>query len=99
MPSSTAIVLNSRAMPPAAWIASETIAADRLQVRVAGHELGEAVGDRDDRLAEVLAGDAGGAQQRAGAGHVAAVGDGSRAERSHATRLSTDRCEHEVVLD
>ena len=25
MPSSTAMVLNSRAMPPAAWIASETI--------------------------------------------------------------------------
>ena len=34
--------------------------ADRLQVGVAGDELGEAVGHRDDRLAEVLSGDAGG---------------------------------------
>jgi hypothetical protein len=38
--------------------------ADRLQVGVAGDELGEGVGDRDDRLAEVLALDAGGAEQR-----------------------------------
>jgi hypothetical protein len=42
--------------------------ADRLQVGVAGDELGVGVGDRDDRLAEVLALDAGGAQQRPGAG-------------------------------
>ena len=52
-------------------------AADRLQVRVARDELGEAVRDGDDRLAEVLAGDTRGAQQGAGAGHVAAVRDGT----------------------
>ena len=50
--------------------------ADRLQMGVAGDELGVGVGDRDDRLlADVLARDPCGAQQRAGAGHVATVGD------------------------
>ena len=70
-------------MPPAAWTASADDLADRLQVRVAGDELRVGVGDRDDRLAEVLARDAGGAQQRAGAGHVAAVGDGAGPQRWH----------------
>ena len=49
--------------------------ADRLEVGVAGDELGEAVGDRDDRLPEVLTVDSGCAQQCAGSRHVAAVGD------------------------
>src|SRR5215470_1109904 len=49
--------------------------ADLLQVHVAGHELGEAVGDRDDRLADLLRRDAGRAQQRARAHHVPAVRD------------------------
>ena len=54
MPSSMAMVLNSRAArrrrprSPAA-----TTLPDVVQVHVAGHELGEAVGDGDDRLAEV----------------------------------------------
>ncbi|MPM32545.1 hypothetical protein SDC9_79109 [bioreactor metagenome] len=45
-----------------------------LEVDVARHELRERVGDRDDRLAEVVVGQAGGAPQGAGAGHVATVG-------------------------
>ncbi|KAG1083814.1 hypothetical protein G6F40_014656 [Rhizopus arrhizus] len=48
--------------------------AEGLQVHVAGHELGEGVGDGDDRLAEIAVLHAGGAPQGAGAGHVAAVG-------------------------
>src|SRR3546814_9819317 len=48
---------------------------DRLKVSVARHELGEAVGDCDDRLAEVGCGDSGGAQEGTGTGHVATVGD------------------------
>jgi hypothetical protein len=54
-----------------------------LQVHVARDELGEAVGHGDDRLAEVLVLHAGGAPQAAGAGHVAAVGGGSRAIGRH----------------
>ena len=48
--------------------------AEVLEVHVTGHELGEAVRDGDDRLAEVVVGHAGGAPERAGSGHVAAVG-------------------------
>ena len=43
------------------------------QVDVARYELGEAVGDGDDRLAEVAVGHAGGAPEGARAGHVAAM--------------------------
>jgi len=48
---------------------------DGLQVRVARDEFGEAVRDGDDRFADVLTGDPGRPEQRAGAGHVPAVGD------------------------
>ncbi len=58
---------------------------DRLQMGVARHELGEAVGDGDDRFAEVGGGDTGGAEQGAGAGHVAAMRDGTGAESGHGT--------------
>ena len=52
-------------------------AADGGEVGVAGHELGERVGDRDDRLAaNVGAGNTGGTQQCAGASHIAAMGNG-----------------------
>ncbi|MDF9814846.1 hypothetical protein M2266_004077 [Streptomyces sp. SPB162] len=51
--------------------------ADRLEMGVARYELGEAVGDSDDRLADVGAGHAGGAHQGAGPRHVPAVGDRS----------------------
>jgi hypothetical protein len=43
------------------------------EVDVARDELSEAVGDGDDRLAEVVVGHAGGPPQGAGAGHHAAV--------------------------
>src|SRR5690606_28811390 len=45
-----------------------------LQVYVARHELGEGVGNGDDRLLEVFILHAGRAPQGTGAGHVAAVG-------------------------
>jgi hypothetical protein len=54
-----------------------------LQVHVAGHELGEGVGDGDDRLLEVFVLHAGGAPQRAGTGHVAAVRGSFRAVIGH----------------
>ena len=47
-----------------------------VQMHMAGHELGERVGDGDNRLAEIFVGHAGGAPQCAGAGHIAAVGGG-----------------------
>ena len=77
MPSSTAMVLNSLATPPAASISRATSLAEVLEVDVAGDELGERVGDGDDGLAEVAVLHAGGAPQAAGAGHVAAVGGGA----------------------
>ena len=80
MPSSTAMVLNSRGDAAGGLDRLGDDPADRLQVGVAGDELGEAVGDRDDRLADVGAGYAGGPHQRAGARHVAAVGDGAGPE-------------------
>ena len=57
--------------------------AEILQMHMARHELGEGVGDGDDRLAEIAVLHAGGAPQRAGAGHVAAVGGGARAIGGH----------------
>ena len=47
--------------------------ADVAQSDVAGHELGEAVRDGDNRLAEVFVGESGGAPQGAGTGHIAAI--------------------------
>ena len=57
--------------------------AEVLQVDVAGHELGEGVDHRDDRLAEILVLHAGRAPEAAGAGHVAAVGGGAGAIGGH----------------
>ena len=54
-----------------------------LQVHMARHELGERVGDGDDRLVEVVVGHAGGPPERSGAGHVAAVGGRTGAIRGH----------------
>jgi hypothetical protein len=54
-----------------------------LKVNVTRHELREAVGDGDDGLAEIAVLHAGGAPQRAGAGHVAAVGGGSGTVGGH----------------
>ena len=47
--------------------------AEILQMDVAGHELGEGIGDGDDRLAEIPVLHAGGAPEAARARHVAAV--------------------------
>ena len=47
-----------------------------LQMHVAGHELGEGVGDGNNWLFEVFILHPGGAPQGASAGHVAAVGGG-----------------------
>ena len=54
-----------------------------LEVDVTGHELGEGVGDRDDRLAEVPLAHARGAPEGAGSGHVATVGGGSGTQLRH----------------
>ena len=51
--------------------------AEVLEVHVTGDKLGKAVGDGDDRLAEVAVLHACRAPQAAGAGHVAAVGGGA----------------------
>ena len=83
MPSSMAMVLNSLATPPAALDLARHQLAEVLQVDVAGHELGERVGDGDDRLAEIAVLHPGGAPQAARAGHVAAVGGGSGAIGGH----------------
>src|SRR5690625_1829493 len=45
-----------------------------LEVYMAGNELSERVGDRNDGLAEITIFHAGGAPERAGTGHVAAKG-------------------------
>jgi hypothetical protein len=65
--------------------------ADLAQVHVAGDELGEAVGYRDDRPADVLAGDTRGTQQGARPRHVPAVRDSARPKRWHDRVLSTFR--------
>ena len=57
--------------------------AEVLQMDVAGHELGEGIDDRDDRLAEVAVLHAGGAPKPARAGHVAAVGGGAGTKSGH----------------
>src|SRR6185369_3561931 len=51
--------------------------AEVLEVHMPGHELGEGVDDRDDRLAEVFVLHAGRAPEAAGARHVAAMGGGA----------------------
>jgi hypothetical protein len=61
--------------------------ADLAEVHVAGDELGEAVGHRDDRFAQVLAGYPGCAQQRARPGHVPAMGNGAGPQRRHGNLL------------
>ena len=50
---------------------------DRLEVGMTGNELRVRVRDGDDRFAEVLPRDAGGAEEGASTCHVAPVGDGS----------------------
>ena len=54
-----------------------------LQMDMAGHVLGEGIGNGDDRLAEIAVFHAGGAPQAASAGHVAAMGCCARAVSRH----------------
>ena len=54
-----------------------------LEMHVAGHELGEGIGDGDDRLAEIAVLHAGCAPEAAGAGHVAAMGRSAGAIGRH----------------
>ncbi len=57
--------------------------AEILEVDMAGHELGEGVRHRDDRLAEIAVLHARGAPEAAGAGHVAAMGRGADTQLRH----------------
>jgi len=54
-----------------------------FQVHVAGHELGERVDHRDDRLLKVFIFHAGGAPERARPRHIAACGGGFGAVCGH----------------
>src|SRR5690606_4522929 len=58
-------------------------AAEVLEVDVPRYELGVAVGDGDDRLAEVVVRHAGRTPEGAGAGHGPAVGGGPGAQLRH----------------
>ena len=75
MPSSTAIVLNSRGTPPAAWIASETIRPTGWRWVWPGTNSVKELATAMIGLPKSSLRDAGGPHQRAGARHVAAVGD------------------------
>ena len=74
MPSSTTMVLELDAVAARRVDDLLDALADGVQVDVAGDELGEAVGDGDDGLEEVLGLHAGGAPEGAGAGHATALG-------------------------
>jgi len=54
-----------------------------FEVDVAGNELGEGVGDSDDRLVEIAILHSGGAPEAAGTGHITAVGSGSGTINRH----------------
>ena len=70
--------------------------AEVLEVHVAGHELGEGIGDRDDRLAKIAVLHAGCAPKAARAGHVTAMGGSAGAIRRHdrawGSKRSRDMC-------
>ena len=83
MPSSTAMVWNSRGTPPAARTRLGDEVAEVLEVHVPGHELGVGVGDGHDRLAEVVVAHAGGPPEGAGSGGVAAVGGDAGTQGRH----------------
>jgi hypothetical protein len=88
MPSSTAMVLNSLATPPAASISLSHQLAEILEMDVARHELGERVHHRDDGLAEIAILHARRAPEATRAGHVAAVGGGAGAIGWHGNILN-----------
>ncbi|CAB4324195.1 unannotated protein [freshwater metagenome] len=57
--------------------------AEILEMHMSGHELGERVGDGDDRLVEIVVGHSRGSPERPGSGHVASMGGGAGAIRGH----------------
>ena len=83
MPSSMAMVLNSLAMPPAFSDFTGNQLTHIMQVHVAWDELGEGVGNGDNRFAEVGFHYAGRTPQCACARHIAAVGRGFGAVFRH----------------
>ena len=94
MPSSTAIVLNSLATPPACFDLAGDQLSEILQMDVSGHELREGIGHGDDRFVEVPVLHSGGAPQAARAGHVAAVSGGTRAINRHFSSALTKLTRH-----
>ncbi len=62
-----------------------------FEVHMAGHELGERVGDGNDRFFEVGVFHPGGAPQSASAGHIAAVGRRFRAVIRHGALLAANQ--------
>ena len=62
-----------------------------LEMHMAGHKLGEGIGDGDDRLAEIAVLHAGRAPEAARAGHVAAMGRSAGAIRRHDSPMGWER--------
>ena len=77
MPSSMAMVLNSLAMPPAFSISPRHQLAQVVQVDMAGTNWVKLLAMAMMGLPKSASFHAGGAPQRAGAGHIAAVGGGA----------------------
>ena len=75
-PSETATVLNSIGVPPAARMPSLTNSASRRWLKLQGIVSIHVRGDADDRLGEVLVGEADRLEHRARGGAVGAVGEG-----------------------
>ncbi len=65
MPSSTPMVLKTNGTPPACADALLDELADLVEMDVAGDDVDVAVADGDERLAEIVVGHAGGAEQAA----------------------------------
>src|SRR4051812_12426629 len=63
--------------------------AEVSQVHMPRYELGEAVGDRDDRLAEIVVGHPGGPPESARTGHVATMGRSLRSQFGHGVKSCT----------
>ena len=75
-PSLMAMVLNSMGVPPAARMPAFTCVGQLAQVEVARHGFDPRVGDADDRLLQVLIGEADGLEHGARRSAVASLGDG-----------------------
>ena len=75
-PSLTAIVLNSIGVPPAARMPALTNSASRRWLKLHGIVSIQVVATPDDRLGEVLVGEADRLEHRSRAGPVGAVGEG-----------------------